>query len=265
MELSFKINKYYLLAHALKSEQSPFGGWVNLPNKLWEISNNAYSFLFNPSSQDIIFTKIESDKDFGLFLNTIAKDSDKIISTAFKSEEFTRLYKETEKYKESIEKEWNNKRKNITKTTEEIMGEKFPDIKINVLITHPNLCNGIALPNSNTICWGHKENWENYSMVYLMHEALHLLLDKKLGKDNLTHAIIELIADQELRVRLNKNGAYFKESKEVVGHPFLLKLSKTILPYWKKYLERKNKDIANFYLEIKNLPKIKKFLELKNK
>ena len=37
----------------------------------------------------------------------------------------------------SIEKEWSNKRKNITKTIEEIMGEKFPDIKINVLITHP--------------------------------------------------------------------------------------------------------------------------------
>ncbi len=44
MELRFKINKYYLLAHALKSEHSPFDGWVNLPNKLWKISNDAYFF-----------------------------------------------------------------------------------------------------------------------------------------------------------------------------------------------------------------------------
>lgn len=263
MELSFKINKYYLLAHALKSEHHPFDGWVNLPNKLWKISNDAYCFLFNSSSHDIIFTKIENDKDFDIFLNTITNGSDKIIATAFKSEEFTRLHEETGKYMKSIEKEWNNKRKNITKTIEEIMGEKFPDIKINVLITHPNLCNGIALPNSNTICWGHKENWKNYSMVYLMHETLHLILDKKLGKNNLAHAIIELITDQELRIRLNKNGVYFKESKECVGHPFLLKLSKAILPYWKKYLKRKDRNIANFYLEMKNLPKIKKFLELK--
>lgn len=263
MELSFKINKYYLLAHTLKSEQSPFSDWVNLPNKLWEISNDAYYFLFNPSSQDIIFTKIENDKDFNVFLNNIMKNSDKIITIALKSKEFVRLYKETEKYMESVEKEWNNKQKNIIKIIEEIMGENLPNIKINVLITHPNLCNGMALPNSNTICWGHKENWENYSMVYLMHETLHLILDKKLGKNNLTHAIIELITDQELRIRLNKNGIYFKESKEGVGHPFLLKLSKTILPYWKKYLKNKNKKIDNFYLEIKNLPKIKKFLELK--
>lgn len=263
MELRFKINKYYLLAHALKSEHPPFDGWVNLPSKLWEISNNAYCFLFNPSSHDIIFTKVENDKDFDIFLNTITNDSGKIIATAFKSEEFARLYEETEKYRVSVEKEWNNKRKNITKTIEEIMGEEFPDTKIEVLITHPNLCNGIALPNSNTICWGHKENWENYSMVYLMHETLHLILDKKLGKNNLTHAIIELIADQELRIRLNKNGVYFKESKEGVGHPFLLKLSKVILPYWKKYLKSKDRNIANFYLEMKKLPKIKKFLELK--
>ena len=166
---------------------------------------------------------------------------------------------------ESIEKEWNNKRINITKIVEEITGEKLSDIKIDVLITHPKLCNGMALPNSDTICWGHKENWDNYSMVYLMHETLHLILDKKLGKNNLTHAIIELIADQELRIRLNKNGIYFKESKEGVGHPFLIKLSKVLLPYWKKYLKIKDKNIANFYLEMKNLSKIKKFLELKNK
>lgn len=263
MELSFKINRYYLLAHALKSECSPFGGWVNLPNKLWEISNDAYCFLFNPRSHDIIFTKIEKDKDLDVFFNTITNDSNKIITTAFKSKEFARLRKETKKYMKSIEKEWDNKRKNITEEIEKIMGEKLPDIKINVLITHPNLCNGIALPNSNTICWGHKENWDNYSMVYLMHETLHLILDKKLGKNNLTHAIIELIADQELRIRLNKSGAYFKESKEGVGHPFLLKLSKAILPYWGKYLKSKDRNIVNFYLEMKNMPKIKKFLELK--
>ena len=95
-------------------------------------------------------------------------------------------------------------------------------------------------------------------MVYLMHETLHLILDKKLGKNNLAHAIIELITDQELRIRLNKNGVYFKESKEGVGHPFLLKLSKAILPYWKKYLKSKNKNIVNFYLEMEKLQKIKK-------
>lgn len=259
MELKFNINKYYLLAHAFKSNTPPFDGWVNLPNNLWKVSNNAYWFLFNPSMHGRVFAEIDNNNAEDFFIN-LKDNFKKIFSAAFKSKEFVRLFKETEKYLKFLEGEWENKKEIIIAITEKILGEKLPNIKINVLVTHPNLYNGIVLPESNTICWGHKEDWENYSVVYLMHESLHLILDKKLERSNLTHAIIELISDNELRVRLNKKGKYFKEQKENVGHLFLRELEETMLPFWKKYLKDKNKNIVKFYNEIKNKPEIKKLL-----
>ena len=260
MELKFKINKYYLLAHTLKSSKPPFDGWIELPNKLWNISNDVYWFLFNPSMHDKMFTKLD-DTGFDVFFVKLKKDFEKILSVAFKSKEFSKLYKEKKKYLDFLEKEWISKQKIIIATTEEILGEKLPDMSINVLVTHPKLANGIVLPESNTICWGHKENWKNYSMVYLMHEALHLILDKKLEKKHLTHAIIELISDNELRVRLNGKGKYFKEQGESVGHLFLHKLARATLPFWKKYLKNSNKNIVKFYNELNANPEIQKLLE----
>ena len=260
VELKFKINKYYLLAHALKSNRAPFAEWVGLSNKLWNISNDGYWFLFNPSMQDKIFAKI-NDANFDTFFIEIKNDIEKIFSTAFKSKEFLKLYKETKKYKKFLGQEWNDKKKMIIATTEEILGEKLPHIKLDVLVTHPNLRNGIVLLELNTICWGHKEDWKNYSMIYLMHETLHFVLDKKLGRNHLTHSIIELISDNELRIRLNGKGKYFKEQKENVGHLFLRKMEKALFPSWKKYLKNKAKNIAQFYNEINANLEIKKILE----
>ena len=78
MELKFKINKYYLLAHALKSSTPPFDGWIELPNNLWKISNDAYWFLFNPSMHDRIFAKLD-DTDFDVFFLLNLKDFEKNI------------------------------------------------------------------------------------------------------------------------------------------------------------------------------------------
>lgn len=260
MELKFKINKYYLLTHALKSNTTPFVGWIEFSNKLWNISNDGYWFLFNSSMQDKIFAKI-NDANFDTFFIEIKNDIKKIFSFAFKSKEFLKLYKETKDYLELLEKEWNDKKKIIIATTEEILGEKLPRIKLDVLITHPNLRNGMAWLELNTICWGHKESWKNYSMIYLMHEALHFVLDKKLGKNHLTHSIIELISDNELRIRLNSEGKYFKEKDAGVGHLFLHKLEKAMIPFWKKYLKNSTKNIVKFYNEASSNLEIKKILE----
>ena len=65
------------------------------------------------------------------------------------------------------------------------------------------------------------------------------------------HAIIELSTDNELRIRLNKKGVYFKKGKFDVGHSFLRSLEKKILPQWKEFLKgRKGKSIVNLGKEI---------------
>lgn len=61
------------------------------------------------------------------------------------------------------------------------------------------------------------------------------------NKSKNSHAIIELATDNELRIRLNKKGKYFKEGKFDIGHDHLRKLEQKILPHWKDYLENKGK------------------------
>jgi hypothetical protein len=61
---------------------------------------------------------------------------------------------------------------------------------------------------------------------------LHIVFDElEIGEKKISHGIIELITDNELRIRLNKKGKYFKEQDRDVGHPYLREIEKKILPY----------------------------------
>jgi len=99
--------------------------------------------------------------------------------------------------------------------------------------------------DNQTIVWGHPEEWPNYSTVYLCHEIMHILTN--LDPSDITHAVIELMTDNELRIRLNNKGKYF----QYPGHKHLRKLEKNILPEWKKYLKKPEKNIFNFIKDLK--------------
>lgn len=73
-------------------------------------------------------------------------------------------------------------------------------------------------------------------MSYIIYEALHSLF----GPSEVEHAIIELIADNELRIRLNKSGEYFE-----YGHDYLRPVLIKLIPEWKSYL-LSNENIYEF-------------------
>ncbi|MDE2001474.1 MAG: hypothetical protein KGI60_02825 [Patescibacteria group bacterium] len=108
--------------------------------------------------------------------------------------------------------------------------------EFDVYITHPGLRNG-GYEGNQMIVWGHHEKWPNYTTVYLWHEILHSYF----GRNDIEHAVIELIADEELRIRLN-GGKY----PPFVGHGYLAKTKKKLLPGWKKYLKQEKHAIGNF-------------------
>lgn len=254
MDFSFVINKPYLLVHALKAHQpSPFPEWEKLENRLWKLAPDAYAFMMG--RPEFAFLSVANEDKAAKFLRTIAQDFSRLLDRAFRSREFRRLYKETKGYRDFIEKQWQKNREQVFGILEELLGFPVPEMTITVFITHPKLHNGRYFPKHNVICWGHSEDWKNYSTVYLAHELLHLLLYKKLKRDDLTHAIIELIADNELRIRLNKGGKYFVEKGKEVGHPHLRSMEKKILPYWRKYLKEEKKDIVVFYKKMRDLIK----------
>ena len=72
------------------------------------------------------------------------------------------------------------------------------------------------------------------------------------SRSDLDHALIELISDNELRIRLNGGGEYFKCNGIETGHDFLLDLEKGILDDWKKYLRDPNLDIFQLRKTLKS-------------
>jgi hypothetical protein len=250
MKLKFKINEEYLLIHSINFRKpNPFPKWVEIKNKAWDKSPLAYSFLMG--RPELCFLENKENKDL---FNKLSKEADSVIKLIKNSKEFKKLKKETEEYLYFVENQWNNNKDKVFKILEEIIGSKLPDETISVFITHPKLHNGMFLKNQNAIGWGHEEDWQNYSTVYLAHEIMHYIMEKKLGnngRDNISHSIIELATDNELRIRLNKQGKYFEKK----GHEHLIKIEKNILSEWKKYLKKDNKKIEDFYKKAKNIKK----------
>lgn len=252
INFDFKINKIYLFLHTFiqadKLKMSPFKEWVNLQNNLWNFSENIYNFLRSrlPLQKDF-----NNSKDFKTYLIKNLSKIDQFIDWAIKSLEFKKLFQETEIYLNLVKNEWEKNKKIVSGELVEITGLLFPN-KITVLITHPKMKNGRFL-GDNTIAWGHKSEWPNYQTVYLSHELMHIMTNDLINL-KFTHPVIELATDNELRIRLNNGGKYFKEGKFNVGHKELRNLERKILPSWERYLqERKRglkKNIKSFIKEL---------------
>ena len=240
MTLHFKVNPYYLLAHSLERTWSnkPFPEWARLVKKMQVTSQ----FLFKNSAR--AFIEINDEKE----LNQAFQATQKIFFTILKAPEFKKLLQEAERYRAWVENEWRKKGEFTLHILKDITGLTFPHFTLTVLITHPELSNGSNIPEEKIICWGHSEDWKNYTIVYLCHEILHILTHKKFINEEVMHAIIELATDNELRIQINQKGQYFKEGRYEVGHVRLRNLEKRMLPLWKKYLRGnlKAKSIVSF-------------------
>jgi hypothetical protein len=241
LNLIFKIDKDYLIYHTLKSiGQKSFSSEkykkdiIAFQNYAWEKDKFLYDLLIG---RFVVKPKDFQEKKYLKLLQRL-KDIESYLDFLKKSKYFKKIYEQTKNYLNFCKKEW---QRNYLKTIEimtELTGIDFKkeNKKFIVYITHPSLKNGFN-GRDGTIAWGHNEDWPNYSVVYLWHEILHSYFELS----DLDHALIELLTDNELRVRLN-GGKY----PPFVGHENLEKLKYKILPYWKKYLKSKNKNIFEF-------------------
>ncbi len=233
MKLDFVIDESYLIYHTLKSiEPEMFSS--NLYKKdiiafqdyAWNKSQKCYNFLIGRHSPwDLTVSNIKNlSKELNLFIKNIKK-----------SKYYKKIFLQTQRYLKFCKRQWSKNHTMAIKLLNELTDFDFNKTFI-VYITHPSLKNGRYL-GDNRIVWGHKEEWPNYTTVYLCHEMLHSYFDHT----PISHSIIELISDEELRARLNK-GKY----PPFIGHNSLVKLKNKILPYWKKYVKKGSKDIRGF-------------------
>ncbi len=251
MDFSFVIHKPYLLVHALNARQPiPFPEWKIFKQGIEREYPKLIKYFADNRLREIMFLYLNTET----LVEEFGEEVEQLIERGLSHRAFERLYRETEEYRTFVERQWNQNKKEVLSEFYAITGLKLPDEDITVYITHPALRNGVTLSRLNSMCWGHPEDWKNYTTVYLCHELLHILTAERRDSE-VMHAIIELACDNELRIRLNGKGEYFNESGKRVGHSELLKIEKQILPHWRKYLKKGKKDILEFETLAKHLLK----------
>lgn len=236
MKFKFRINPDYVFLHAINARQKnePFAGWAKFTNNIWEESPEVF-YLLAGAPEYILRSSS---------LPTIAKKTQGVLKKIRLSKEYRKLIKETREYLVFVEKQWQKNGEQALSILSEISGIELPKVIITVFITHPKLRNG-SVVDDNAIVWGHSEDFKNYTTVYLCHELMHIMT--KHDPSDITHAVIELMTDNELRIRLNRRGSYFS----CPGHAYLRQLEKKLFPAWKTYLKRKDKNILRFIRTMK--------------
>ncbi len=271
MKFEFKISKFALIRSIFLSnnycrknkKHLLFPFWIKLENRLWKKFRDDPAYYFINSihldwALDEIAIEAEEKGFHNSFLN-ITEKVEKIYKEIEKAKEFKRLLTETKKYKSFVENQWKKNEQFVLNYIQNILGLKIPNYTIKIYIFHPKTFHGRANFDLKSIAWGHPEDWKNYSTVYLCHELMHILTYKKTKNAMLMHAIIELAMDNELRIRLNKKGKYFKENNISVGHKSLKSLENSILSQWHKFLKNKNNKSDIFKFETLCLKKARLF------
>ncbi len=236
--INFKINKKYLINFLLGNTNN-FScekyqkDIIKFQNLARERSSTIYKFLTGWALPSDINKRN---------LDYVSEKLKKYYYDLENKQIFQKLYNQTKKYKKfcKLQREENFKKSyNIIKN----LSWFSPKGKYFVYITHPGIKNWQYLWK-NQIQWWNKELFENYTTIYLWHEIMHSYF----GNSNIEHSIIQFICDEELRIRLN-----WWKYPPFVGHLELYELMEQMLPYWKKYLRTKNKNIYEFLNNMRGL------------
>lgn len=232
MKLRFSIDPTYLVYHSLSSIHAQFYGKDVDISPLYDL----YTCAASISSRLLLqFVKLDQQIFFKRTAPTFDTETNTFLQTILNTRQCRKILDETNSSLIACEEEWNRNHKNSTAIIQELTGLNLNKV-MTVVITHPSIPNG-RYNGHNRLEWRYHEEWPNYTTVYLWHEILHSYF----GFDRLDHALIELVTDNELRVRLN-GGMY----PPFEGHHELNKLREILLSYWQEYLNAQSKNILIF-------------------
>ncbi|EKD84646.1 MAG: hypothetical protein ACD_38C00182G0001 [uncultured bacterium] len=244
LRMDFRIDNRHLIKHTIAcmddnrfSSQEHREDLVVFQDSARALSKRCYDFIAGRASLKQFTASGGTLEEVTGFLTNIEQGS-----------EFGKIRQQTEIYIASLKAEWERNYPQTSQVVQEMAGVDL-NKQVTIWVTHPSLKNGQYLGN-NDIAWGHSPEWDNYATVYLWHEVLHSYLDYT----DLSHALIQLIADNELRVRLNEGETY----PPFVGHKNLFPLMDKLLPYWHSYLAEVpvegKKDLLGFEKVLRTIP-----------
>jgi hypothetical protein len=249
IKLNFEIIPRYVAYHAVVNcaprrfvSGAPDQKIVSFQNAAWSEDRAAYEFLRYGFSEINLLGSPS--------VGEIAQRAERLLETMVRDATFAPLLSETTSSLELVKSEWES---NCVKTHEMVSTMTGLELKGNfrIFLTHPALKQGHYHHELKAVCWAHRNTWPNYNTVYLWHELLHGFIPGA----NLEHAVIQLIADNEMRIRLNGDSYPPFE-----GHPYLTKMMEILLPYWRQYIDAKEKDICGFIAKMAALAEIKEQL-----
>lgn len=222
--LSFVLDVNYVFAHILKTgvplgrEGKPIHDIEALHITAYNISPDCYSLLSAyPDPKHWLGDKWKSQKAINLakyLHNLIVHPSGAVVLRTVQNH----IRKCEEEWRENLEPSYAFIKK-VTSVTDFSTPHK-------VFITHPAIKNGRNW-GGGVISWGGETSMKNRTTIYLWHELLHSYF----GKTIIDHALIELIANEELRTFLN-GGTY----PPFTGHAHLESVKNRLLPEWRIFL-----------------------------
>ena len=117
---------------------------------------------------------------------------------------------------------------------------------------HPEIEMGSYI-GDNIIEWGNPDYYDNYQLIGLCHEFLHVLTEKQYKETKtedekwLLHSLIYLSVDEELRLHVNGDNGYFMSGVVDTYHSCLIETARKNLSAWKDYVTNNEKNIIDLY------------------
>jgi len=233
MNLKFDLNDYVLIWNLLF--QASISEEVQaFKQRLWKNYRHSYNNLYEEGK------KIVKDPK-----NYIPGD-DTIFDMVKNLDVYQTIKKDTDRYRMSLLKTWDEKKKEITDELKDIL--RF-DIKLyHVLIVNEKIDmkdTKTTKGRINTITWGRRKDRKNYveALLAIVSKIVHYELEQY-QKDyhEIVEAVVELAVDNELYTRCLKKSVYLR------GDNTLTYLKRQIYPYWLMYLGASKKEILNYML-----------------
>jgi hypothetical protein len=201
-----------------------------------------------------LYTMMTLANHEGVKLSVLCRRLESFIKALLQEPAFELILKDTQTALESYSKEWLDDYEKSFEIISRLTGLKL-DRSFDVYITHP--CQRQGMNRSDRIFHTYRTGFPHYNTVYLWHEIMHSYLkpDDRTGQKqdyNASHAVIELLTDNELRCRLS-NETY----PPFQGHEFLDKTRECLLPSWREYVSGKDHDILKYLKQATELERIR--------
>lgn len=217
MNLKFAVNDYVLIWNLL-FQASVSEEIHKLKQKLWLNYKNEYNKLY---------------KDKELILNdpkNFIPNDDTIYNIVLETKEYEKLKKETEKYRNTILKLWDSKKKMIRKILKEDLRVEIDDYNVFIVLDSLNVVDAYDASDKkvNTVIFGKKIDINNECKTLI--ELIYYIVKKDIKyiyreSDVVVKSIVELAILNELPTLLDNRSYY------LTGDSRLDDIKRQIYPY----------------------------------